>query len=40
VSESDVARKVAAAANRLGARSPLEALVRAARFGVLDPSAG
>jgi DNA-binding NarL/FixJ family response regulator len=40
VSESDVARKVAVAANRLGARSPLEALVRAARFGVLDPAAG
>ena len=40
VSEGDAARRVAAAAGRLGARSPLEALVRAARFGLLDPAAG
>jgi DNA-binding NarL/FixJ family response regulator len=36
VSEADVAQKVRATAGRLGARSPLEALVRAARVGVLD----
>lgn len=40
LSESDVARKVMATAGRLGARSPLEALVRAAHLGVLDPNAG
>jgi DNA-binding NarL/FixJ family response regulator len=40
VSERDVADKVRAAAERLGARGPLEALVRAAHFGVLDPAHG
>jgi DNA-binding NarL/FixJ family response regulator len=40
VSEREVTQKVEAAAGRLGARSPLEALVRAARFGMLDPPAG
>jgi DNA-binding NarL/FixJ family response regulator len=40
MSESDVVRGVAATASRLGARSPLEALVRAARLGAIDPGAG
>lgn len=37
--ESEVARKITAVAGRLGARSPLEALVRAAHSGVLGPGA-
>ena len=40
LSGSDLTRMVKVTAGRLGARSPLEAMVRAAHLGVLQPAAG
>ena len=40
IPEGDVPARVSAVAGRLGARSALEAVVRAAQRGILDPGAG